>query len=621
MSEPDTNELDPLLELMKRNRGFDFTGYKRTTLVRRIRKRMSEVGMATFGDYTDLLESEPAEFAQLFNTILINVTSFFRDEDAWATLRAVVIEELAKSSDPLRVWSAGYASGEETLTLVMLLAEALGVERFKQQVKVYATDADEQALEQARAAVYGEQRMASVPESWRTKYFEPNHSGFVFRNDVRRCIIFGRHDLINDPPISRLDLIVCRNTLIYFNAETQARILERFNFGLKHGGHLFLGRAELLLTHAHLFAPVNLDARIFRKVSGPDLRDRLGRPEVVRGRAREEGAPTGALALTQAQRQVQMREVGFEGALISQIILDLAGNVVLANLQARRTLGVDRRDIGRPIQDLQISYRPYEIRSCIEEASQSRAPVSVQGVAHRDAGGNTVFYDIQVEPLLDEDGELLGTSISFVDVTAAHLLRLEVERSRHELETAYEEVQSTNEELETTNEELQSSMEEMETTNEELQSTNEELETMNEELQSTNQELETMNHELSRRTHELNSLNEFMDLILTSMRSAVVVTDADLHVQVWNYTAEDLWGLRASEVEGKVLTKLDVGLPFDSVAGTLQKIAQGREHSQDIMLDAVNRRGKSIKVRLSCNRLATGIEDGRGLLILMEVIG
>jgi two-component system, chemotaxis family, CheB/CheR fusion protein len=191
------------------------------------------------------------------------------------------------SDEPIRVWSAGCATGEETYTTVMLLVEALGEERFKRHVKLYATDMDEPALEQARMATFTENRMESVPDELREKYFVQGPTGWTFRNDLRRCVIFGRHDLLADAPISRLDLLICRNTLIYFNAEAQSRILTRFNFGLKHAGALFLGKAEMLLTHSRLFTPVDMAARIFRKAAGPDLRERLAisgttRPRLVR---------------------------------------------------------------------------------------------------------------------------------------------------------------------------------------------------------------------------------------------------------------------------------------------------------------------------------------------------
>jgi two-component system CheB/CheR fusion protein len=312
-----------------------------------------------------------------------------------------------------------------------------------------------------------------------------------------------------------------------------------------------------------------------------------------------------------------MHQVVFEGAPVAQIILDRAGNVSLVNQQARALFGIEKDDIGRPIQDLQVSYRPIEIRSPIDEAVASLSTVAIHGVTYKNVGGQDAFYDIQIEPLTDVDGELIGINITYVDVSAAHYARIEVERSQHELETAYEELQATNEELETTNEELQSSVEEMETTNEELQSTNEELETLNEELQSTNDEFGSTSDELRRRTDDLNQSNDLMEGILTSLHGAVIVTDEKLAIQVWNYKAEDLWGLHATEVYGRLLTELDLGLPMDKLAELCRAGLDGKREPPTVM-KAINRRGKEIMVRITCNQLRTRLVNRGGLLILME---
>jgi two-component system, chemotaxis family, CheB/CheR fusion protein len=263
-----------------------------------------------------------------------------------------------------------------------------------------------------------------------------------------------------------------------------------------------------------------------------------------------------------------------------------------------------------------VSYRPAEIRSRIDEVHATARPVSIFGVEHPTPQG-TIFYDIQIEPLLDEISDIVGIGVSFVDVTASHRLRIEVERAQHDLETAYEEMQATNEELETTNEELQSSVEEMETTTEELQSTNEELETLNEELQSTNEELETMNDELRLRTSELNAANDFMDVVMSSMRNGMIVTDAELHVQHWNTRAEDLWGLRPYEVVGKTVTKLDIGLELKKLEKAFVECLEGEREFDERVVQAVNRRGRTIDVRITCTRLMSN-NTPRGLLIMME---
>ena len=243
----DDGDLEELLEFIRDSRGFDFTGYKRSTLDRRIRKRMEQVGATSYPDYRDLLESNAEEFGHLFNTILINVTSFFRDTDTWSYLQREIMPELLAEADPdreIRIWSAGCASGEEAYSLAMVFAEALGIEECARRVKIYGTDVDEEALRDARAGLYTAKALEPVPDELRAKYFDQNGSHFAFRPDLRRRVIFGRHDITRDAPISRLDLLVCRNTMMYFNVETQAQVIDRFHFALREGGYLFLGKAR-----------------------------------------------------------------------------------------------------------------------------------------------------------------------------------------------------------------------------------------------------------------------------------------------------------------------------------------------------------------------------------------
>jgi two-component system CheB/CheR fusion protein len=207
-----STELEALLEYLKRTRGFDFTGYKRASLERRVLKRMQAVGIASIADYVDFLEVHPEEFAGLFNTVLINVTSFFRDPSTWEFFAQNVVPDIAARRTPpapIRIWSAGCASGEEAYTLAMLFAEQLGIDAFTESVKIYATDVDEDALARGRQGGYTKDAVEIVPSELRERYFEAADGKFTFRKDLRRQVIFGRHDLIQDAPISRVDLLVC----------------------------------------------------------------------------------------------------------------------------------------------------------------------------------------------------------------------------------------------------------------------------------------------------------------------------------------------------------------------------------------------------------------------------
>ncbi len=468
-----------ILEYLCQYRGFDFTAYKRTSLMRRVRKRMQVVDIGEFDAYMDFLQVHPDEFASLFNTILINVTSFFRDPEVWETLRTSVIPELAAAHDgegQIRVWSAGSASGEEAYSSAIVLADALGVEAFRDRVKIYATDVDEEALAESRRAVYHAKQVADVPPDLLQKYFErANHDLYSFNRDLRRCVIFGRHDLIQDAPISRIDLLLCRNTLMYFNSEAQSRIMARFYFSANPGGYLVLGRAEMLFSHAAMFQAIDLKRRIFKTVPKVNHRDRL---LLMAQSGPEDIVP-------QYPNYTRLRDAAFEMSPDAQIVLDPVGTLISANAAARRNLNISDGDIGAPLQDLEVSYRPAELRTSIDRARTERREVTLRGVPW-EQNGAIRFFDIVVAPLFDDERGLLGVRVSFSDVTPLRTLQEELTHSKQELETAYEELESTNEELETTNEELQSTVEELETTNEELQSTNEELETMNEELQSTN---------------------------------------------------------------------------------------------------------------------------------------
>ena len=319
-------ELASLLEYLRTARGFDFTGYKTASLERRISKRVKAVGCDGYVDYQDYLEANPGEFTELFNTILINVTAFFRDREAWDYVASDVIPRMLADipeSETIRVWSAGCASGEEAYSAAILLAGALGGADFRRRVKIYATDIDDEALATARQATYPVAAVKDLPMEIVEKYFEPNAGGLVFRPDLRRSVIFGRNDLVQDAPISRVDLLISRNTLMYFTAETQARVLTQFNFSLKDTGYLFLGKSEMLITHSDLFTPHDMKWRVFRKVSRTVLRERMTFA----------GQPHRLLDLTAdvSGRYAQLREGAADVSPVAQIAVDAEGFVVSAN--------------------------------------------------------------------------------------------------------------------------------------------------------------------------------------------------------------------------------------------------------------------------------------------------
>ncbi len=610
-SDPARQQLDDFLQFVRDARGFDFTGYKSSTVERRVALRMNDVGVTTYDEYIDYLELHGDEYEALFNSILINVTGFFRDGPAWDYLVADLLPGLIEGRPPgapLRVWSAGCASGEEAYSLAMVLARVLGDEEFVDRVKIYATDIDEKALEQARYATYAPGQLQDVPQEALEQFFERTDQRYVFSKDLRRCVIFGRNDLIQDAPISRIDLLVCRNTLMYFTADVQRQILRRFHFALADHGYLMLGRSEMLTGRSQLFTPVDLKRRVFRRV------------ERAPSRHREHRITSAATSPPPAITGDGLTEAAFETAPTAQVILDAESTLVMANDRARRMFAITGRDSGRPIQDLEVSYRPVELRSHLDAVIAELRSIAVRGVRLRQDGTERSF-DVQLTPILS-DGILTGTAVTYEDVTEARQLREELSRSKRDLETAAEELQATVEELETTNEELQATNEELETTNEELQSANEELETTNEELQSANEELETMNEELRHRTAQLGDTNTFLETILSRIGSAVVVLDRQQHVQTWNAQAHELWGLSAAEVDGKNLFSLDFGLPIERLRAELLAVLSGSTDHALASLPAMNRRGGALTCRVSLYPLV-GDHDAKpsGVIMMMESTG
>lgn len=597
--------IELVLSYLRESRLFDFTGYKRGTLSRRIERRMQQVSIDTYDEYIDYLEVHPDEFVQLFNTILINVSSFFRDLEVWDVVRQVVVPEICsrRPSGPIRVWSAGCAAGQEAYSAVMLLAEELGLQTVKDRVKVYATDLDTDALEQARQAEYTAKEIESVPDELQKKYFRPVGSGYAFSSELRRSVIFGRHDLLQDAPISRTDLLICRNTLMYFNADVQAQLLHRLHFSVADHGFLFLGKVEIL-TQQDLFQTIDAKHRLFRKVNRTSLRARLL-------------AMAGKATVPPPLEDDRVVELAFEMRTNPEILLDAAGTVLAVNSRARELFGVGIDAVGRPFQDLELSYRPVELRSQIDQLRADGRVVELDEVSRWTPSGELTFLDIKLVPLTVE-GQLLGVVITFMDVTRHRHLQQELEQTHRELEVAYEELQSANEELETTNEELQSTIEELETTNEELQSTNEELETLNEELSSTNEELQAMNDELRDRTTEVNEVNAYIESVLATLDASVIVVDRDMRVRVWNGLSFEMWGLRAEEVEGKSVLTLDIGFPVDILAAPIRACLQGDDPGDSVFVDCLSRRGQTMRCELRVAPLLGPERVVEGAIILIS---
>jgi two-component system CheB/CheR fusion protein len=385
------------------------------------------------------------------------------------------------------------------------------------------------------------------------------------------------------------------------NADTQSRVISNLAFSLNVGGSLVLGQSEMLFSKLRSFVPSEIKRRVFVRVDEHEGRDRMIRGE------------SGAVA-TVGER------LAFDLGPVAQILIGENGTLTHVNRRARELLALRSQDVGRDLERLAIAKQPVDLGPAIEQAHRIGRVIGIQDVAAKTPDGHEISIDVHVVPLR-QDNEHVGTIVTFTDVTSFHQLRSDVARSNLELATAMEELQSTNEELETTNEELQSTNEELETTNEELQSTNEELETTNEELQSTNEELETLNEEMSERTLEVAESNRFMDTVLSGLRASVIVLGPDLRVRNWNSQSEDLWGVRESEVRGRLLPDVEVGLPMDLIHQRVRACLLGSEEP-DLVVDAINRRGQPIRCRISCERLGSdGSRDSDGVVVVIRETG
>lgn len=381
-------------------------------------------------------------------------------------------------------------------------------------------------------------------------------------------MIFGRNDLVKDAPISRVDLLVCRNTLMYLNAETQRNVLSRLHFALAPQGTLFLGHAEMLLSHTDRFTPLNLKHRIFRKAVGSH-----------NGVERQESSAPVNDRQGDLPGLDPIRELAFRAGPVAQIVVTSDDTVAMINQQAESTFGLSARDIGRLLRDLEVSYRPVELRAYLEQAKVERRSARIQDVQWHRPGSDVVWFEIHINPLVDTDNGLRGVSIVFFDVTATRALLDKVVETNRALETAYEE------------------------------------------LQSTNDELHTINDELRQRSLEVNETKAFLDSLVNSIHFGLIVVDRETRVMLWNRGCEELWGLRADEAQGSALASLDIGLPTDDVKPLIGQAFVDPGVTTEAILDAVTRRGRQARVRIVCSGFRAPEETTSGALLLMEVQG
>jgi two-component system CheB/CheR fusion protein len=530
--------LKDLLQELAEQRGFDFRGYKKTTLERRFHKRMFQLNMGSYAEYGEYIRKNSDEANELLNTILINVTEFFRDPPAWEILRNEILPPLLKQVKPgasFRAWSAGCASGEEAYSVAIILSEFFGPRIPEFDVKIYATDIDDDALTTARRGEYSAEALRRVRPEWRNKYFHGKGMLRVNR-EIRRLVIFGKSNLGQDAPISHVDLLLCRNLLIYFDSELQKQILARLHYALETGGILFLGKSESQLTNSTQFRRLNARWRIFQRITpASSAESKIDGPlAAVEELALSEEARR-ELDLLRTQHRYMM-----ETLRLGVLVLGVDDTIIQNNTSMLVLYGLTPADLStKRLQETDLFTRMPELGVHLQSSRLNNETVRFQNRVK--VGGDEHLLEVTLRPILDERGTRTGTLLYCEDVTVQEKLQTTIE----ELESTSEELQSANEELETTNEELQSTNEELETTNEELQSTNEELETTNEELQSLNEELETTNQELEERSKDLDQINSLYAQTLEKIRLPVLLVNPGRNIEFWNSMALRLFGFKS----------------------------------------------------------------------------
>jgi two-component system CheB/CheR fusion protein len=559
-SPPQDGSLSDLLQILFARTRVDFRDYKQTTVMRRIERRMGALGFGDLRDYTHHVRTAPREADALFKDLLISVTRFFRDRGEFAALAAAIGERLRDHAPgaPVRAWVAGCATGEEAYSVAILFAEALGgPDRLgPDALQLFATDIDRAALRTARAGLYPPAALDDLDPGLVQTYFRRREDGFAIVPPVKDAILFSEHNVFQDPPFLNLDLVCCRNLLIYFTPQLQGRVLARFDYALKPGGLLFLGTAEAVAGTETTFRPVAGSVRLFRKRAPAE-----GASHRFRERALVPVRPGRAV---QPHPAPPVRELREARALFQSLVQGMGPDALLLapDLRILEVHG----DVSRYLS-LTTSTRPQLSVTMLREpfAHEARTLATLalrshgvrQGVRHPAPGTPGRSVQLLAVPLASADGReddapvLLFFRETEDRPAAPHSegrfgaeAAVEIDALQREVQTTREALQQTVQELETSNEELQALNEELQSTNEELQATNEELETANEELQSTNQELITVNEEQQVNAAELAILSEELAAILASIPTPVIVVDASLHITRASTAALDLFGIR-----------------------------------------------------------------------------
>ena len=574
--------------ILRNQIGHDFSGYKNKTFIRRVQRRMYVTHIESYDGYLECLRREPQEVRALFRDLLINVTNFFRDADAFEALAATVVPKLFEgrgANDTVRVWIPGCSTGEEVFSIAILLREHMETLNAVPRVQIFATDIDERALAVARAARYPAALLDSVTEARRKRFFLADAGSFVVSKDVRDLCIFSPHSVIRDPPFSRIDLVSCRNLLIYFGSEVQGQVIPIFHYALRPGGYLFLGSAENISQFEDLFLPVEKKHRIFRRrlEDGSSLRLPLHIGAMRIGPAADTTLRR-APATGSVLRQLVDEQV-LERFAPAHVVVNGEGDVVYYSSRTGKYLEAPSGAPTRQLLTLARRGLRLDLRTLFREAVETGKTVKRNGIVVDSDGGGVQVVDVTVDPLHDRGfGDPLYV-VLFEDQGAV-VTRGQAEQRvkaveddsviqlERELRDTRERLQTVIEEYETSLEELKSSNEELVSVNEEMQSTNEELEASKEELQSVNEELHTVNSELNSKVDALDRANSDLQNLFDSTNVATVFLDRNLLIRSFTPTMAKIFNILPSD-RGRPITDLSSRLLLGDFANDIRSVFSG----------------------------------------------
>lgn len=592
--------LKTLLGKVRSRTKVDFSQYKEPTLWRRIERRMAANHVSTLQDYLQVVDQTPVELDKLCKDILISVTAFFRDTDAFSRLDKVVGDILAgkQPGDDIRVWVAGCATGEEAYSLAILFSERLGAAFDQYRLQIFATDIDLDAMALARRGVFAASNLAHMDRNRIRAHFTPHGDRYEINKALRDAVIFARQDLVQDPPFLRLDLVSCRNVLIYFQSELQARLLSVFHYALNPGAFLFLGKSEGIFQQEALFGVVDKEARLYRR-HGTSARLPLLRSEMQ----------LPAAGLNQHQRPIKpITPQGFETILLEAAGRHFIPTTILINgkFEIRHIHGDASRllnvSAGRPAFDL-ISLIRRELRTEVQvlmRQAQVKQAVASGRPRHIKALDPTRGVRLSVHPVSDSGTEaLFMLCIEWLlppagKTTVEDSGGVDEKELEDELAATREHLQTLVEELETSNEEMQALNEEIQASNEEMQASNEELEASNEELQSTNEELATVNEELQIKTAETQELNIELECIQNSVDYPLLVLDRNTALQRFNSAAARLFKLGIAQI-GRGVRDLPLPSDMPDLMADIQQVID-TQNARDRQIVNANRRHYALHI-------------------------